>query len=163
VDDGDASSARTILADIRRRFYKRPYEYACLGAPRLRDAERPPRLWRHTKSLWPVTRQPVSTDDPTTTGRCGLPPHWGDDGDNTGSHFFETRLRRARLGLFVGLSGIAMIFISSPALTSVRQGLPTLDHQYNVLLHDGFRCHCPVDAHQHGCTASVPSRWNWRD
>ena len=83
----------------------------------------------------------VSIDDPTTTGggNGGLPPHWGGDGDNnTGASFFDTRLRRARLGLFVGLSGIAMIFISFTSAYVVRQGLPTLDPRTNVLLHDWF-------------------------
>ena len=82
----------------------------------------------------------VSIDDPTTTGggNGGLPPHWGGDGDNIGASFFETRLRRARLGLFVGLSGIAMIFISFTSAYVVRQGLPTLDPRTNVLLHDWF-------------------------
>ena len=82
----------------------------------------------------------VSIDDPTTTGgrNGGLPPHWGGDGDTIGASFFDTRLRRARLGLFVGLSGIAMIFISFTSAYVVRQGLPTLDPRTNVLLHDWF-------------------------
>jgi cytochrome c oxidase subunit III len=82
----------------------------------------------------------VSIDDPrTNTGRNGaLPPDWGSDGDNFGSHFFDTRLRRARLGLVVGLTGIAMIFISFTSAYVVRQGLPTLDPRTNALLHDWF-------------------------
>ncbi len=82
----------------------------------------------------------VSINDPTTTtgGNGGLPPHWGGDGDNIGSPFFDTRLRRARLGLVVGLTGIAMIFISFTSAYIVRQGLPTLDPRTNVLLHDWF-------------------------
>src|SRR5258706_6039373 len=82
----------------------------------------------------------VSIDDPTTTGggNGGLPQHWGGDGNNIGESFFDTRLRRARLGLFVGLSGIAMIFISFTSAYVVRQGLPTLDPSTNVLLHDWF-------------------------
>jgi cytochrome c oxidase subunit 3 len=82
----------------------------------------------------------VSIDDPrTNTGRNGaLPPDWGSGGDNFGSHFFDTRLRRARLGLVVGLTGIAMIFISFTSAYVVRQGLPTLDPRTNALLHDWF-------------------------
>jgi cytochrome c oxidase subunit 3 len=82
----------------------------------------------------------VSINDPTTTGggNGGLPPHCGGDGNNIGESFFDTRLRRARLGLFVGLSGIAMIFISFTSAYVVRQGLPTLDPSTNVLLHDWF-------------------------
>src|SRR6202043_742362 len=81
----------------------------------------------------------VSLDDPrTSTGGNGhIPPH-GHDGDDFGSSFFNTRLRRARLGLVVGLTGIVMIFISFSSAYVVRQGLPTLDPRTNVLLHDWF-------------------------
>jgi cytochrome c oxidase subunit 3 len=79
----------------------------------------------------------VSIDDPrTSTGGNGvLPPDWS-GGENFG--FFDTRLRRARLGLVVGLTGIAMIFISFTSAYVVRQGLPTLDPRTNELLHDWF-------------------------
>jgi cytochrome c oxidase subunit III len=81
----------------------------------------------------------VSIDDPrTSTGGNGhLPPHRY-DGDDFGSPSFDVRLRRARLGLIVGLSGIAMIFISFTSAYVVRQGLPTLDPRTNTLLHDWF-------------------------
>ncbi len=80
----------------------------------------------------------VSIDDPrTATGGNGvLPPGWGGYGDNFG--LFDTRLRRARLGLVVGLTGIAMIFISFTSAYVIRQGLPTLDPRTNTLLHDWF-------------------------
>src|ERR1700676_5301239 len=82
----------------------------------------------------------VSIDDPrTSTGGKGVvPPAWGGGGDNFDSSFFDTRLRRARLGLVVGLTGIAMIFISFTSAYVVRQGLPTLDPRTDVLLHDWF-------------------------
>ncbi len=82
----------------------------------------------------------VSIDDPRTRtgGNGALPPDWGSDGDHFGSPFFDARLRRARLGLVVGLTGIAMIFISFTSAYIVRQGLPTLDPRTNVLLHDWF-------------------------
>jgi len=51
---------------------------------------------------------------------------------------FDVRLRRARLGLVVGLAGIVMIFISFSSAYVVRQGLPTLDPRTNALLHDWF-------------------------
>ena len=81
----------------------------------------------------------VSIDDPrTSTGGNGvLPPH-RHDGDDFSSPFFDVRLRRARLGLIVGLTGIAMIFISFTSAYVVRQGLPTLDPGANELLHDWF-------------------------
>jgi cytochrome c oxidase subunit 3 len=82
----------------------------------------------------------VSLDDPrTSTGGDGaLPPDRRGDGDNFGSPFFDARLRRARLGLIVGLTGIAMIFISFTSAYIIRQGLPTLDPRTNLLLHDWF-------------------------
>src|SRR5260221_6639156 len=82
----------------------------------------------------------VSIDDPRTStgGNGALPPAWGGDGDNFDSAFFDVRLRRARLGLVVGLTGIAMIFISFTSAYVVRQGLPTLDPRTNALLHDWF-------------------------
>lgn len=67
-----------------------------------------------------------------------MPPHWGSDGGNFDSSFFDARLRRARLGLVVGLTGIAMIFVSFTSAYVVRQGLPTLDPRTNLLLHDWF-------------------------
>src|SRR5258708_33512660 len=82
----------------------------------------------------------VSIDDPRRSagGNGALPADWGGDGENFGSPFFDVRLRRARLGLVVGLTGIAMIFISFTSAYVVRQGLPTLDPRTNVLLHDWF-------------------------
>ncbi len=81
----------------------------------------------------------VSLDDPrTSTGGSGVLPPPRHDDDDFGSPFFDVRLRRARLGLVVGLSGIVMIFISFSSAYVVRQGLPTLDPRTNVLLHDWF-------------------------
>jgi len=82
----------------------------------------------------------VAIDDPRTStgGNGALPPDWGSDGGNFDSHYFDTRLRRARLGLVVGLTGIAMIFISFTSAYIVRQGLPTLDPRTNLFLHDWF-------------------------
>src|SRR5258706_8451280 len=83
----------------------------------------------------------ASIDDPRTiTGGHGvLPPsRGGGGGDDFDSSFLDTRLRRARLGLVVGLTGIAMIFISFTSAYVVRQGLPTLDPRTNMLLHDWF-------------------------
>jgi cytochrome c oxidase subunit III len=81
----------------------------------------------------------VALDDPRTStgGNSSVPPP-GFGGDDFGSPFFDTRLRRARLGLIVGLTGIAMIFISFTSAYIVRQGLPTLDPRTNLLLHDWF-------------------------
>jgi cytochrome c oxidase subunit III len=81
----------------------------------------------------------VSLDDPrTSTGGNGDQPPHRHGGDDFGSPFFDVRLRRARVGLVVGLTGIAMIFISFTSAYIVRQGLPTLDPRTNTLLHDWF-------------------------
>src|SRR6266849_1656364 len=81
----------------------------------------------------------VLIDDPrTSTGGNGvLPPHHS-NGDDFGLPLFDARLRRARLGLVVGLTGILMIFISFTSAYVVRQGLPTLAPRTNTLLHDWF-------------------------
>jgi cytochrome c oxidase subunit 3 len=81
----------------------------------------------------------VSIDAPGTSagGNGHLPPRRY-DGDDFGPPSFDVRLRRARLGLVVGLTGIVMIFISFSSAYVVRQGLPTLDPRTNALLHDWF-------------------------
>ena len=56
---------------------------------------------------------------------------------------FEMRLRRARLGLLVGLIGVLMIFISFTSAYIVRQGLPTLDQRTNALVRDWFPVRLP--------------------
>jgi cytochrome c oxidase subunit III len=80
-----------------------------------------------------------SLDDPRPSpGGSGVLPLHVRDGNDFGSRLFDTRLRRARLGLVVGSAGIAMIFISFTSAYVVRQGLPTLDPRTDVLLHDWF-------------------------
>ncbi len=81
----------------------------------------------------------VSIDDPATSAGAtsgGAPPAWADGGDDFHSPPFEMRLRRARLGLFVGVVGIVMIFVSFTSAYIVRQGLPTFDARTNSLVHD---------------------------
>jgi cytochrome c oxidase subunit 3 len=80
----------------------------------------------------------VSIDDPaTSTGADGgAPPVWVEGGDDFHSRPFGARLRRARLGLFVGVVGIVMIFVSFTSAYVVRQGLPTFDSRTNSLVHD---------------------------
>jgi cytochrome c oxidase subunit 3 len=55
-----------------------------------------------------------------------------------GLPYLEKRLRRARLGLSVGLVGIVMVFVSFTSAYIVRQGLPTLDPRTNTLVYDWF-------------------------
>jgi cytochrome c oxidase subunit III len=54
------------------------------------------------------------------------------------------RLRRARLGLGVGVLGILMVFVSFTSAYIVRQGLPTLDPRTNTLVHDWFPLPLPA-------------------
>jgi cytochrome c oxidase subunit III len=49
---------------------------------------------------------------------------------------FPARLRRARLGMIVAITGIIMIFVSYSSAYVVRQGLPTLDPRTGELVHD---------------------------
>jgi cytochrome c oxidase subunit 3 len=56
----------------------------------------------------------------------------------------EVRLRRARLGLGVGIVGIAMVFVSFTSAYIVRQGLPTLDPRTNTLVHDWLPLSLPA-------------------
>src|SRR5215467_13378340 len=60
-----------------------------------------------------------------------------------GSTLLETRLRRARLGLLVGLIGIVMIFVSFTSAYVVRQGLPTVDPHTDTLTRDWFALPLP--------------------
>jgi len=59
------------------------------------------------------------------------------------STLLEARLRRARLGLVVGLVGIVMIFVSFTSAYVVRQGLPTVDPRTDTLLRDWFALPLP--------------------
>jgi len=56
---------------------------------------------------------------------------------------FDSRMRRARLGLAIGLIGVLMIFISFTSAYVVRQGLPTFDPATNTLVRDWFSVRLP--------------------
>src|SRR5579859_6043318 len=87
----------------------------------------------------------VVIDDPeASAGRNGgSPPVRVDGGDDFHSSSFDERLRRARLGLFVGVVGIIMIFVSFASAYIVRQGLPTFDSRTNSLVHDWIPARLP--------------------
>ncbi len=83
----------------------------------------------------------ATVDDPRTSlGDDGIAPPvrggGGDDGPGQGSPDYETRLRRARLGLLVALTPVLMLFVSFSSAYVVRQGLPTLDPRTNALVRD---------------------------
>ena len=73
---------------------------------------------------------PISGARSLASRQAGLSPE--------GSKVLETRLRRARLGLFVGLVGIVMVFVSFTSAYVVRQGLPSLDPRTDTLISDWF-------------------------
>jgi cytochrome c oxidase subunit III len=68
----------------------------------------------------------------------------GGDDDGSGLPDYATRLRRARVGLFVALIPILMLFVSFTSAYIVRQGLPTLDPQTNLLVKDWIPVKLPA-------------------
>jgi cytochrome c oxidase subunit III len=80
-------------------------------------------------------------------GGAGIPPTpGGGDGDGRAggsSPNYGQRLRRARLGLIVGLTPVIMLFVSFTSAYIVRQGLPTLDLRTNTYVHDWLPVRLP--------------------
>lgn len=68
----------------------------------------------------------------------------GDDRSGSEKPDYPTRLRRARLGLVVALTPIFMLFVSFTSAYIVRQGLPTLDPQTNLLVKDWIPVKLPA-------------------
>ena len=84
---------------------------------------------------------------PKTGGDGANPPLPGGGGDGrggSGSPNYGARLRRARLGLAVGLTPIAMLFVSFTSAYIVRQGLPTLDERTQTYVRDWLSVSLPV-------------------
>jgi cytochrome c oxidase subunit 3 len=89
----------------------------------------------------------TTVDDPRISLGDGgiLPPVLGRGGDDgSGEPDYTTRLRRARLGLIVALTPILMLFVSFTSAYIVRQGLPTLDPQTNLLVRDWIPVKLPT-------------------
>src|SRR5690242_6641900 len=78
----------------------------------------------------------------------------GHDRPDQGVLDFAARLRRARLGIIVALSGIVMIFVSYSSAYVVRKGLPTLDPNSGNLVHDWL----PLRSEEH--TSELQSHVN---
>jgi cytochrome c oxidase subunit 3 len=93
------------------------------------------------------TLSPTITRYPGTAHRGGptTPPNGGGGDDHSGGNFpnFGDRLRRARLGLAVGLTPIIMLFVSFTSAYIVRQGLPTLDEKTNQYVRDWLPVNLP--------------------
>ncbi|HET7207509.1 MAG TPA: cytochrome c oxidase subunit 3 [Terriglobales bacterium] len=92
---------------------------------------------------------PTSTREPRINngGAIILPPildgGGGDGRGGSGSPNFGDRLRRARLGLAVGITPVIMLFVSLTSAYIVRQGLPTLDENTNKYIHDWLPVNLP--------------------
>jgi cytochrome c oxidase subunit 3 len=92
----------------------------------------------------------ASVDDPRVAldDREIVPPVRGGGGDDgkpwPGSPDYGTRLRRARLGLFVALIPVLMLFVSFTSAYVVRQGLPSLDTRTNQMVRDWIPIKLPV-------------------
>jgi cytochrome c oxidase subunit III len=89
----------------------------------------------------------VTLEPQANIGRNGGAPPLLDGGDDgrseSGPPSFQVRLRRARLGLAVAITGIVMIFVSYSSAYFVRQGLPTLDVATGTLVHDWIPVRLP--------------------
>jgi cytochrome c oxidase subunit III len=91
----------------------------------------------------------ATLDDPVVSrgDRGGTPPIFRDGGrggNGPGAPDYATRLRRARLGLFVALIPVLMLFVSFTSAYVVRQGLPTLDPQTNQMVKDWIPVKLPA-------------------
>jgi cytochrome c oxidase subunit III len=77
----------------------------------------------------------------------GNPPSYGggngDDRGNGGPSDYGDRLRRARLGLVIGLTAIIMLFVGFTSALLVRKGLPTFDQQTNTYSRDWVPINLP--------------------
>jgi cytochrome c oxidase subunit III len=95
------------------------------------------------------TTVPVDVEPIAGRGGAAPPSRGSDGGDGNGGPFdygsgaFELRLRRARLGMIVAISAIAMIFVSFTSAYVVRQGLPTIDPRTGTLVHDWLPVRLP--------------------
>jgi len=84
------------------------------------------------------------------TGQGGTGEHppvkdgGGGDRGGSGSPNYGARLRRARLGLAVGLTSVTMLFVSFTSAYIVRQGLPTLDEHTQTYVRDWISVNLPL-------------------
>ena len=87
---------------------------------------------------YPQTRHGGGSGAPPTHGNGG-----GDGRGANGSPDYGERLRRARLGLVVGLTPVIMMFVSFTSAYIVRKGLPTVDPRTNTYVHDWLSVNIP--------------------
>src|SRR5215831_9344175 len=95
-----------------------------------------------------VTPNYVVKDPRARDAGGGAPPSFGGggNGDNSGSNGafnYGERLRRARLGLVLGLTAVLMLFIGFTSALLVRKGLPSFDAQTNTYSRDWVKLDLP--------------------
>jgi cytochrome c oxidase subunit 3 len=78
----------------------------------------------------------------------GGPPSFGgggngDHGGTNGASDYSERLRRARLGLIIGLTAIVMMFVGFTSALLFRKGLPSLDPLTNTYARDWVPINLP--------------------
>ena len=78
----------------------------------------------------------------------GTPPSFGGGGDgegggSNGAFNYGERLRRARLGLVLGLTAVIMLFVGFTSALLVRKGLPSFDAQTNTYSRDWVAINLP--------------------
>src|SRR5246127_1697350 len=78
----------------------------------------------------------------------GGPPSFGGGGDGNsgggnGAFDYGERLRRARLGLVLGLTAVIMLFVGFTSALLVRKGLPSFDVQTNTYARDWVKTDLP--------------------
>ena len=90
----------------------------------------------------------VSLREPKIGHGGGLQPppagHGGNGGNGNNYPDYGGRLRRARVGLLVGLAPILMLFVAFTSAYVVRKGLPTLDENTGRYVHDWLSVNLPV-------------------
>lgn len=98
-----------------------------------------------------ATLAPAVTLPDVKTGRGGdgqRPPvsHGGGDGNgaNGSSPDFTRRLRRARVGFFILMVWVVMLFVSFTSAYVVRKGMPSLNQNTNQLGIDWIQVNLPV-------------------
>jgi cytochrome c oxidase subunit 3 len=80
-------------------------------------------------------------------GGTGLHPPSGGGGEGpggSGSPDYGARLRRARLGLIIGLVSVTMLFVGFTSALIFRQGVPVLDDRTGQYVHDWLQVNLPV-------------------
>jgi cytochrome c oxidase subunit 3 len=78
----------------------------------------------------------------------GSPPSYGgggdgNDGASNGAFNYGERLRRARLGLVLGLTAVFMLFVGFTSALLVRKGLPSFDAETNTYSRDWITLRLP--------------------